>query len=411
MVASTRSTPRPRRDRRRGAARPNPAWRHVGRPMVISAVPGRRRNIHQLPLPGRGQGLAWRYRQHCPFIIHVLGGAGAAPGAVAGKQRQVGFVSAFVLGTPLLAGFFVVGSGLIDSELFQGHTDGTLAFAIFVGALIAVSAFPVMVRILQEMGLDATATAHVGISAAAVVTIGMFLISATAITISASTTPVVDLALKYALVASYLTVFIGLLPKLLHPFTQRCLAAGQLTPELFAVAFVVLFASGVIADRLGISVIVGGFVAGLALPERERLNSELSPQLQPLVSIVLLPIFLAFSGLNTDFRQLTSSALFGLVVFLIASVVAKLGAGAVGARFAGLTWKEGALLGTLMNCRGLLVLVVALDGVNAGLISPAMQVCTVVAALVTTGMTGPLVRRFGESHPAETDGLAVSRVE
>ena len=118
-----------------------------------------------------------------------------------------------------------------------------------------------------------------------------------------------------------------LLPKILQRFTERHRAAGKLTPELFAVVFIVLFASGVIADRLGINVIVGGFIAGVALPDRAKISKELSAQLGLFVNVVLLPVFLAFSGLNTDFRLLKPAALVGLIAFIVMSVLVKLPAG------------------------------------------------------------------------------------
>ena len=341
------------------------------------------------------------------LLFMFLVGLSLPVGALKGRNRQVGLVAGFVLATPLAGGFVLVVSGVLKPETFQGPSGGDLAFAVFTGAMLAVTAFPVMARILQEMGLETTDMAIVGIAAAAVTTIGMFLMSSTAVTIAASSSPLPNIMLKYVLVAIYVGGFMVLLPKILQRFTERHRAAGKLTPELFAVVFIVLFASGVIADRLGINVIVGGFIAGVALPDRAKISKELSAQLGLFVNVVLLPVFLAFSGLNTDFRLLKPAALVGLIAFIVMSVLVKLPAGAVGARLGGLSWQEGALVGSLMNCRGLLVLVVAIQGVESGLISPTMQLCGVVAALVTTAMTGPLVERFAVEPTSEPDAPEV----
>ena len=117
-------------------------------------------------------------------------------------------------------------------------------------------------------------------------------------------------------------------------------------------------------------------------------------RLSDLTSSVLLPIFLAFSGLNTDFTTLGTAYIGGILLFLAAAILAKWVGGAVFARLGGLSWAEGNVLGILMNCRGLLVLVVALIGLNAGVISPQFQAAGVLMALVTTAMTGPLFDRF-----------------
>jgi Kef-type K+ transport system membrane component KefB len=183
-----------------------------------------------------------------------------------------------------------------------------------------------------------------------------------------------------------------------------------LTHHMFAIIMILVFASGWIAHVLGINVIVGGFMAGIVLPARKGLVRDMTNELFDLTAIILLPIFLAFSGLATDFTQLEPMALAGIGVFLIAGVVSKWGGGAVFGRLGGLSWAEGNVLGVLMNCRGLLVLVVALIGLQADVITPAMQLGGVLMALVTTMMTGPLFDKFVAkvkvpATPADLEGV------
>jgi Kef-type K+ transport system membrane component KefB len=126
---------------------------------------------------------------------------------------------------------------------------------------------------------------------------------------------------------------------------------------------------------------------------REKLFADLERRLGEITATILLPIFLAYSGLHTDFTQLSSAALGGVALVVLAGIVSKWLGGALCARLGGLGWAEGHVLGVLMNCRGLLVLVVALAGIQAGVITPVMQLAAVVMALVTTAMTGPLFDR------------------
>jgi hypothetical protein len=128
-------------------------------------------------------------------------------------------------------------------------------------------------------------------------------------------------------------------------------------------------------------------------------------RLADVTAVILLPIFLAFSGLNTDFTKLSIDYVPAILVFLAAGIVGKWLGSAAFARMGGLSWAEGNVLGVLMNCRGLLVLVVGLIALNQGVITPPMQVAGVVMALVTTMMTGPLVDKFLPSLPGGAPGV------
>jgi Kef-type K+ transport system membrane component KefB len=234
------------------------------------------------------------------------------------------------------------------------------------------------------------------VAAAAVVTVLMFLLVAIARGVAQDASPG-GLALRIGLALLYVAVMIMVVRPALAGMGRKIEAAGALTPGTFAAAVLVLFGSAFVAHVLGINVIVGGFLAGVVLPARAITFPALRERLFDLTAIVLLPIFLAFSGLNTDFTQLSAAALPGIALFLIAGVVGKWLGGALAARLGGLTWAEGNVLGILMNCRGLLILVAALVAVNAGVITPVMQVGTVLMALITTIMTGPLFDRFAPS--------------
>ena len=307
-------------------------------------------------------------------------------------------VVAFLISPVLFSDTFVAGFGTADQPSATG-------FSLFVAAMLSVTAFPVMARILQEKGLSASAMGAVGVAAAAVVTVAMFLLVAVARGVSAGETPGA-LALVVAQAAAYLLVMWFLVRPALAGLAPAVRRPGPLDPGVFAVLFLVLLASAATAHVIGINVIVGGFVAGAVMPARAELFGALSARLSDLTAVVLLPVFLAFSGLNTDFTTLRPDQLGGIAVFLLAGVVAKCGGGALFARLGGLTWREGTVLGVLMNCRGLLVLVVALIGVNAGVITPALQIGGVLMALVTTVMTGPLVDRAVARVPAEPAAAA-----
>jgi Kef-type K+ transport system membrane component KefB len=306
-----------------------------------------------------------------------------------GKAKSIVSVSFGAVAVPIALAF-AIGPFLFGQDALLGDAASSqTAFTLWVAGMLVVTAFPVMARILQEKGLVASDMGATGVAAAAAVTVLMFLTVAVAdgVTKDVSTS---DLVVKVVVALAYVAFMFLVVRHLLGPLQERYERAGKLTPGIFAFIIILLFASCFVAHQLGINVIVGGFLAGAVLPARASLFKEMAARLADITGTVLLPIFLAVSGLRTDFTKLSWSVLIPIVVFVVAAVVGKWAGSAVFARLGGLSWAEGNVIGILMNCRGLLVLVVALAALSAGVISPAMQVAGVVMALVTTMMTGPL---------------------
>ena len=124
--------------------------------------------------------------------------------------------------------------------------------------------------------------------------------------------------------------------------------------------------------------------------------------MQTFVVLFLLPVFLAVSGLRTDLRLLDNVDLApGLLLFLALMILGKWGVGYVAGRTVGLTANQANIIGVLLNCRGLLILVVGLIGLQLAVITPTMQVVFVIGAIVTTLMTGPLVAHFIRKEPVD----------
>lgn len=353
-------------------------------------------SITECLFPLQAQGVLSILGQIALVLFMFLVGMELDMSALAGKVRGIVTVSVGVVLAPIVVGLGV-GAVLHGPRFALPGVDGALpdqlAFSLFLAAMIAVTAFPVMARILQEKGLSASPMGAIGVASAAVVTVLMFILVAVARGV-ANGNSLPEHSMVFIGTIVYLTVMFGVVRPALGPLGERIRRVGAVRSDTFAIVALVMFASAFAADRIGINVIVGGFVAGAIMPERAALFAEMNSRLAELTGTVLLPIFLAFSGLRTDFTTLGWAWLPGLALFVVAGVVAKWGAGAVSARLGGLTWAEGNVLGILMNCRGLLVLVVALAAADAGAITPQMQIGGVLMALVTTAMTGPLFDRF-----------------
>jgi Kef-type K+ transport system membrane component KefB len=313
-----------------------------------------------------------------------------------GRYRGIVTVGVGVVVIPL-AGGFAIGPLLYDEKFALLNAAGELpaktGFTLMIGAMLAVTAFPVAARILQEKGLATSPLGAVGIAAAAIVTVLMFLTLGVATGVAKDAEGSVHVkrivgTVVYLLVMWFVVRFV--LGKVLTP--ERL--GDKLNPTFFVTAVVVVLLSAYAADRIGINAIVGGFMAGIAMPRVAVLTKGLQSGLTDVTISVLLPVFLAVSGLNTNFRRLGWDWAAGLTLFIVVAIVAKWGGGYASGRIGGLNHADSNVLGVLMNCRGLLVLVVALAAKEAGVITDQMQVGAVLMALITTAMTGPLVDKF-----------------
>jgi Kef-type K+ transport system membrane component KefB len=306
-----------------------------------------------------------------------------------GKGRQIALTGLAVVLVPIAFGFLV--GALLTGPTWVPPGVDAISFSMFVGAALAVTAFPVMARILQEKGLIATSLGATGVGAAALVTVLMFL----AIAAANALVTMAPIAFELGLRGGLTVAFVLALLFVVRPAVERLTAgmtAETLPGSVIGVLLAGAVASGLIGDRIGISALVGGFLFGLVIPG--RLALPIITRMQPAVVLFFLPIFLAFSGLRTDLKTITLDLLPGVALVLALMIIGKWGVGYVVGRATGLSGPQANVLGVLLNCRGLLILVVALRGLELGVITPALQAVFVIGAIVTTVMTGPLTEYF-----------------
>jgi Kef-type K+ transport system membrane component KefB len=291
---------------------------------------------------------------------------------------------------------------VLSTEVFKPASASTLGFTLFVGVMLAATALPVMVRIMQERGLSRSPLGCTGIAASAVATVGLFVALSIVSSITGATSAGTgSIPRTLAMDIGYLGLMLLVVRPLLARVdgrTARASDAGSV--GLFVGVLVLVLASGLAAHVLGLTVIVGGFLAGLVLPAQAAVRCSVEQRLGELTRSVLLPVFLAFSGLHTDLVAVPVAAYGSLALLLISGMVSKWGGGAVLARASGLSWAESNVVGIMMNCPGVIVLVVALVGVQNGLITPALQAGVVMVALIATVLTGPLLDAFLSRLPA-----------
>jgi Kef-type K+ transport system membrane component KefB len=208
--------------------------------------------------------------------------------------------------------------------------------------------------------------------------------------------------------------FIGLMMFGVKRWLPRWLGRERLLREevsggtLAAVVGVVL-ASALSTEVIGIHALFGAFLAGVVMPDAQGFRERINARVEKLSSVLLLPLFFAFTGLRTQVGLLDD--LQGWLLCLLIIVVAtigKLGASALAARITGMSWRDSLQLGALMNTRGLMELIVLNIGYDLGILSPRIFTMLVIMALVTTVLTGPLLTWFGQRDNQASEAKVLS---
>jgi len=274
-----------------------------------------------------------------------------------------------------------------------------LAFALFMGISMSITAFPVLVRILQDRGIFKTSLGSTATACAAVGDVTAWCMLAFVVAIARATSvdgAVFNLGLVLLFIALMLFVIKRKLPTWLG---QSALERPDPSKTVLAVVFGVVLVSAVSTELIGIHALFGAFLAGIVMPTAYGFRDKLVVRVENLSSVLLLPVFFAFTGLRTQIGLLNGAQdwLICLVIIAIASA-GKLGGSALAARLPGMRWRESLQLGALMNTRGLMELIALNIGYDMGILSQRIFTMLVIMALVTTVMTGPLVTFFGKAR-------------
>lgn len=280
-----------------------------------------------------------------------------------------------------------------------------LAFALFTGIAMSITAFPVLARIVQERGLSKTKLGAIVITCAAADDITAWCILAV----------VIAIVKAGSLVSSLYTVLMALayvicMLKLVQPFLKRLgdkyASKETLSKPVVAVFFITLLLSSFLAEVIGIHALFGAFMAGAIMPANASFRSLFIGKVEDVAVVLLLPLFFVFTGLRTQIGLLNNGNLWLVCLLIIAVAVAgKFAGGALAARFVGQSWRDSLSIGALMNTRGLMELVVLNIGYDLGVLTPEVFAMMVLMALATTFMTGPaldLINRFTPDPTAIT---------
>jgi Kef-type K+ transport system membrane component KefB len=276
-----------------------------------------------------------------------------------------------------------------------------IVFALFTAVAMSVTAFPVLARIIAERGLTGTDLGNTAIACAAIADVTAWCLLTVVVAVARGQGlggPAITIALAI--------LFSLLVLKVIGPRAGEIFGRTVSGPSVFdrsggperppatTLAWAVCFAFGsaLVTEAIGIHALFGAFIAGVALSPARELTAAVRGAIEPLAAVVLLPLFFAASGLRTEIGLLDSAgdwAVCGLVIAV--AVAGKLGGSSLAARWSGMGWRDSLAIGSLMNTRGLMELVVLNIGYELGILSPALYTMMVAMALATTCMAGPML--------------------
>ncbi len=271
---------------------------------------------------------------------------------------------------------------------FFGASVTPFQATLFMGAAISITAFPMLARIIQERGLSRTSLASLALSSGAIddaaAWVGLAVVLAS---FGGGAAVAVKAIVGGGLFAAFM-IFLG--PRVFAPLARWAERDGRVTPALLSVVIMLFALSAWAMDAAGIHSVFGGFLLGVAMP-RGLLMQEIRRQVEPITTALLVPLFFTFSGLNTQLSMVNSISLIGATaVILLASILAKGGACWAAARLTGQDNPTALAVGTLMNARGLMELIIIHIGLQRGIIGPALFSMLVLMDIITTLMTSPL---------------------
>ncbi|WP_406169068.1 cation:proton antiporter [Streptomyces canus] len=349
-------------------------------------------------------------------VFMFLVGAGLDHGGGNGKKDTKNAAVLAVSGIlpSLLLG---AGSAYVLYDRLSRPDVTPFEFALFIGGALSITAFPMLARILYERHLQNSPLGRMTLLGASIddAAAWCFLAVLSAMHSGAGALHVLRTIGSTALFA---LVMLTVVARLLRPMGVRVERTGHFGfDQMYLVVGIVLL-SGLFTDYIGIYSVFGGFIAGLAMPRNPAFREALHSRMMDIVCVLLLPIFFAFSGLNTELGGIAGWGMIGpFLLILAAGFVGKYAGCALAMRGVGFSWRESWAVGGLMNARGLMILIFINIGLAQGMITKDVFSMLVLVAVITTAGAMPLYRwalperleqRMSPPAPARPQGASGS---
>jgi Kef-type K+ transport system membrane component KefB len=322
---------------------------------------------------------------------------------IRGRERVAVGVSAGSVILPL-----GLGTALGVWLAHRNHLHHVSTFALFIGTAMAATAFPVLARILTDRGLHRTRIGGIALASAAIADVLAWTLLAVVVALAGSSAQ-----WKVLLAIPYAAAMFGIVRPLLRRLSRFYLQAGRLTPNILATVLAGLLLSCYATSWMGLHFIFGAFLFGVIMPRENvlGLREEILERLEQISVLVLLPIYFVVSGLSINLSTIGSSGLEELGAILVVAIVGKLVGAYLGAQLTGVRGRNAGVIATLMNTRGLTELVILGVGLQLHILTKPLYALMVVMALVTTAMSGPLLKAIYPDRVMQRDLAAADRAD
>ena len=292
----------------------------------------------------------------------------------------VSMVLPFVLGAALALWLY---------PLLSNDAVPFTSFALFVGVAMAITAFPVLARILSDRGLERTNLGVTALGAAAVGDVTAWCLLALVVGVAKADIGAAVQVILFAI------LFVAAMLLVVRPCVANYVRrAGDAAPSRGTIAMVIIgvLLAALTTDAIGVHAVFGAFLLGALIPHDSRLARDIGRKLTDVVTVLLLPAFFAFTGLRTQIGLVSSGSEWLMcAAIVVVATAGKFGGALLAARLTGQGWRQAAAVGSLMNTRGLMELIVLNIGLDLKVISPTLFAMMVIMALVTTMTTAPLL--------------------
>ncbi|MCK0177449.1 cation:proton antiporter [Mycolicibacterium sp. F2034L] len=305
------------------------------------------------------------------------------------RQRAGTAVAVSTAGTvaPLVLGAAVAVPLLADGRYFGDGVTVVMAM-MFLGAAIAITAFPMLARIIFEKGLAGTSLGTLALACGAIGDAVSWCILATVVAMHKGSPATAVTTIVGGVLYAVFVLTVG--RRAGRALADRSGDGPAVSGPALSTVLIFLMLCAWFTDTIGIHAIFGAFILGAALPSG-AFAQRLTTTIEPLTTRLLLPLFFVYSGLNTEIGLVNTPGLWAVTLGLIVVAIAGKGvACAVAARLSKVPLRESVALGSLMNARGLIELILLNIGLEAGIITPTLFTILVLVAIVTTLMASPL---------------------
>jgi Kef-type K+ transport system membrane component KefB len=342
------------------------------------------------------------------FFLMMLAGMELRPRemAEAGKRATVIAVGGMLV--PLLAGFLIAVAYLPESDVW-------LAQGIFLAVALAITAVPVAVRVLMDLGQLDTPMGRTIISAAVVDdAISLMLLAILTAVIEQGTLPGgVGLMFILGKISLFFAVAV-LIGQYVFPMVGRVLTQMHIEESDISSLLIAALAYALLAEFLGVHFILGAFLAGLFFGRRTVLDTQyekVHSRVKGITTGFFAPIFFTGIGLHLSGAALWQTPVF-VVILILAAVLSKLIGAGVAARLVGMDRRTSFAVGTAMSSRGAVELIIADIALQAGLFTMpdppppvvANLFSSVVIMAIGTTILAPLILRHLFREPAKPGG-------